>query len=208
MASLVVPAAGFLQATGDPWDPFRLVDPSGEVVQPVAVFLRDLQAAGRTVATQRSYGMDLLRWFRFCWATGVPWDQATRSEARDFCLWIQIAAKPGGHCRGTERGVSAGETAADIASAAPKRRAANPVTGKPGPGGRYAASTAAHCESVLRQFYDFHLEAGSGPMVNPFPLDRRRQGGRASQPDDRPPRRAVRPVPAPAGPADPAQHPR
>src|SRR5436190_11572385 len=31
----------FLQATGDPWDPFRLVDPSGEVVQPVAVFLRE-----------------------------------------------------------------------------------------------------------------------------------------------------------------------
>ena len=32
---------------------------------------------------------------------------------------------------------------------------------------------------MLRQFYDFHLEAGSGPMVNPFPLDRRRSGGRA-----------------------------
>jgi integrase len=180
MASLVVPPAGFLQATGDPWDPFRLVDPSGEVVQPVAVFLRDLQAAGRMVATQRSYGMDLLRWFRFCWATGVPWDQATRSEARDFCRWIQIAAKPVSLRRTrAERGGATGETAADIAVTAPERRAANRVTGKPGPGGRYAASTAAHCESVLRQFYDFHLEAGSGPMVNPFPLDRRRSGGRA-----------------------------
>ena len=179
MASLVVPRAGFLQATGGPWDLYRLVDPSGEVVGPVAVYLRDLQAAGRTAATQRSYGMDLLRWFRFCWAIGVPWDQATRSEARDFCRWIQIAAKPGGPRRRTERGGSAGEAAADIASAAPKRGAANPVTGKPGPGGRYAASTAAHCESVLRQFYDFHLEAGSGPMVNPFPLDRQRRGGRA-----------------------------
>jgi integrase len=174
MASLVVPRAGFLQATGGPWDPYRLVGPSGEVVGPVTVYLRDLQAAGRTAATQRSYGMDLLRWFRFCWAIGVPWDQATRSEARDFCRWIQIAAKPGGPRRRTE-----GETAADIASTAHKRRAANPVTGKPGPGGRYAASTAAHCESVLRQFYDFHLEAGSGPMVNPFPLDRQRRGGRA-----------------------------
>jgi hypothetical protein len=179
MASLVVPRAGFLQATGGPWDPYRLVDRWGEVAGPVAVYLRDLQAAGRTAATQRSYGMDLLRWFRFCWAIGVPWDQVTRSEARDFCRWIQIAAKPGGARRRTGRGGSAGEAAADIAPAAPKRRAANPVTGKPGPGGRYAASTAAHCESVLRQFYDFHLEAGSGPMVNPFPLDRRRRGGRA-----------------------------
>ena len=44
---------------------------------------------------------------------------------------------------------------------------------------RYEASTVAHCESVLRGFYDFHLEAGTGPMVNPFPLSRHRSGGRA-----------------------------
>ena len=37
----------------------------------------------------------------------------------------------------------------------------------------------AHCESVLRGFYAFHLEAGTGPMVNPFPLARgRRAAGR------------------------------
>jgi len=54
----------------------------------------------------------------------------------------------------------------------------SPVAGKPAPGGGYSASTAAHSESVLRQFYDFHLEAGSGPMVNPFPLDRVRRIGR------------------------------
>jgi len=179
MASLVVPRAGLLQATGGPWDPYRLVDPSGEVVGPVTVYLRDLQAAGRTAATQRSYGMDLLRWFRFCWATGVPWDQATRSEARDFCRWIQIAAKPVSPRWRTGRSEAAGETA-DVAVIPSARRTANPVTGKRAPGGGYAASTAAHCESVLRQFYDFHLEAGSGPMVNPFPLGRGRRGGRAS----------------------------
>jgi site-specific recombinase XerD len=37
----------------------------------------------------------------------------------------------------------------------------------------------AHSETVLRAFYDFHREAGSGPAVNPFPLDRSRRGGRA-----------------------------
>jgi len=51
----------------------------------------------------------------------------------------------------------------------------NPVTGKASPGSGYAAVTAAHCESVLRGFYDFHLEAGSGPMVNPFPMSRHRE---------------------------------
>ena len=179
MASLVVAQVGFLQATGGPWDPYRLVDPSGEIVGPVTVYLRDLQAAGRTAATQRSYGVDLLRWFRFCWATGVPWDQATRSEARDFCRWIQIAAKPVSPRWRTGGSEAAGERSADVAVTTPARRTANLVTGKPAPGGGYAASTAAHCESVLRQFYDFHLEAGSGPMVNPFPLDRRRRGVRA-----------------------------
>ena len=47
------------------------------------------------------------------------------------------------------------------------------------PGEAYAPSVRAHSETVLRSFYDFHLEAGTGPMVNPFPLDRSRRGGRA-----------------------------
>jgi site-specific recombinase XerD len=141
VAGLVVPLAGGLRETGDPWEPFRLVDPAGEMVAPAAAYLRDVQACGRSEATLRSYGMDLLRWFRFCWAAGLEWDQATRAEAGDFCRWLRIA-------------------------------------GKPGAGGGYAVATVAHCETVLRHFYDFHLEAGTGPMVNPFPLDRGR-GGRA-----------------------------
>ena len=53
-----------------------------------------LQAAGRSELTIRSYGMDLLRWFRFLWAIGVPWSHAVRSDARDFCRWLQVAGKP------------------------------------------------------------------------------------------------------------------
>jgi len=82
LAALAVPRAGRLLETGDPWEPYRLVDASGCAVVPVTAYLQDLQAAGRPAATQRSYAMDLLRWFRFCWAIGVSWDQATRAEAR------------------------------------------------------------------------------------------------------------------------------
>jgi integrase len=46
-------------------------------------------------------------------------------------------------------------------------------------GQAYAPSVRAHCETVLRSFYDFHVEAGTGPLVNPFPLDRSRRAGRA-----------------------------
>jgi site-specific recombinase XerD len=43
----------------------------------------------------------------------------------------------------------------------------------------YAASVRAHNETVLRGFYEFHREVGTGPILNPFPLDRGRGGRRA-----------------------------
>jgi integrase len=159
LATVVVPAVGRLAESGDPWEPYRLVDRAGVPVEAVGVFLRDLQAAGRTPATARSYGMDLLRWFRFLWAVEVAWDRATRFEARDFCRWLQVAGKPvRPHWR------------------RPDQPAA---TAAPGAGRVYAASVRAHSETVLRCFYDFHRDAGTGPILNPFPLDRSRRGRRA-----------------------------
>jgi hypothetical protein len=60
---VVVVREGSLKATGDPWEPYRVVGPDGAKVEAVSAFLADLHAAGRSVATLRSYGMDLLRWF-------------------------------------------------------------------------------------------------------------------------------------------------
>ena len=97
LALLTVPAAGSLAATGSQAEPYRLVDPAGAPVLAATAYFRDLQAAGRSAATVRSYGMDLLRWFRFLWAAGVPWEQATRAEARDFSRWLQVPGRPGGH---------------------------------------------------------------------------------------------------------------
>jgi hypothetical protein len=162
LSGLVVPLLGSLEATGDPFQAYRLVDGDGGVVEPAAMFFAELTACGRPATTQRSYGMDLLRWFRFLWALGVDWDQATRVEARDFCRWLQVAVKPARpHWRypaGGAPGSGTGPAAARV----------NAVTGKPSRGDRYEAATVAHCESVLRGFYDFHLEAGTGPMLNPF----------------------------------------
>ncbi|MFD9669884.1 hypothetical protein ACFWAY_51500 [Rhodococcus sp. NPDC059968] len=74
LSGLVVPLLGSLEATGDLFEPYRLVDGDGAVVVPVAAFFAELAAFGRPATTQRSYGMDLLRWFRFLWALGVGWD--------------------------------------------------------------------------------------------------------------------------------------
>lgn len=149
---------GQLVDTGEAGDPYRLVDGDGAVVEAVTEYFRDLQAAGRSTATLRSYGLDLLRWFRFLWACGVEWKRATRIEARDFCRWLVIAGKPERpHWR----------SSAAVVLAEP--------TGVP-----YAASVRAHNETVLRGFYDFHRDAGTGPIINPFPLDRARRGTRAN----------------------------
>ena len=94
LAALVVPLAGSVTATGDVFRPFRLLDADGSPVGAVDVFLAEVQAAGRSVATQRSYALDVLRWLRFCWAIEVPWDQATSCEARDFIRWMTSAVKP------------------------------------------------------------------------------------------------------------------
>jgi integrase len=134
----------------------------GATIDAVAVFFRELLAAGRSAATARSYGMDLLRWFRFLWALDVPWDRAARTEARDFSRWLQVGGKPvRAHWRRRDE-VATGLSAVTPAS------------------GPYATSVRAHSETVLRSFYDFHRDAGSGPVLNPFPLDRSRRGRRAN----------------------------
>ena len=159
LAALVVPQAGRLLATGNRYEPYRLADPDGAVVEAVAAYFRDLLAGGRAASTIRSYGLDLLRWFRFLWAgSGVAWDRATRVEARDFSRWLLVAGK----------------------QSRPHWRTALAATAAPsGAGEAYAPSVRAHSETVLRSFYDFHRDAGTGPVINPFPLDRSRRGGRA-----------------------------
>lgn len=157
LAGLAVPQVGRIEGTSDPWMPWQLLDSAGVPVEPVGEFFRDLQAAGRSPATARSYGMDLLRWFRFLWAIDIGWDRATRVEARDFCRWMLVAGKPSRpHWR------SPGKVSDSLSSSV-----------------AYAPSVRAHSETVLRTFYEFHLEMGTGPIMNPFPLDRARRGGRA-----------------------------
>ena len=110
LASVVVPAVGRLVESSDPWEPYRLVDLTGAPVDAVGAFLRDLQAAGRTAATARSYGMDLLRWFRFLWAVDVAWDRATRGEAdlAALCRLDELGLKVTGATQRLESGRAIG----------------------------------------------------------------------------------------------------
>src|SRR5205823_8882144 len=123
---------GSVEATGDPFLPYRLVDAAGAPISAVAAYFAELAACGRPATTLRSYGMDLLWWFRFLSAVGVDWEKATRVEARDFCRWLTVAPKPARpHWRRPE----------DPPPVHPKRSAPNALTGKRPPGSLYAPAT-------------------------------------------------------------------
>ncbi|GAA0896734.1 site-specific integrase [Streptomyces asiaticus] len=171
LVSFVLPETGELAETADPARPYALLDADGAVVIPVEAFFAELQACSRPATTVRSYGMDLLRWWRFLSSWGVAWDRATRVEARDFTRWMQIAPKPTRvHWRHRVP-----DGAARSRESRPLAGVPNPVTGRAGPGLLYSASTQAHSETVLRSFYAFHLEEGTGPILNPFPTARERR---------------------------------
>ncbi|MFE2597324.1 tyrosine-type recombinase/integrase [Streptomyces sp. NPDC059396] len=169
-----MPQIGRLEETKRAEEPYRLLAPSNVVVEPMAEWFAELQAASKPPTTIRSYGMDLLRWYRFLWTLEIPWDRATGADARNFARWLQLANKPVRlHWRYQKIGLPPGGIPRQTR---PDRGIPNTVTGKAGPGEKYAPTTRAHCETVLRTFYDFHCdEGGAGPLIDPFPLDRSRR---------------------------------
>ncbi len=94
LTGFVLPQVGRMVETADPWMPYQLVDDSGSVVEPVAAFFAELQAQATPSSTIRSYGMDLLRWWRFLAVWEIRRDRVERVDARDFMRWMAIADKP------------------------------------------------------------------------------------------------------------------
>jgi integrase len=144
--------------------PYVVVDAAGREVEPVSGYLRDMQLGDASSLTCRSYGHDLLRWFRLLWAVDVGWEQATDREAAALVGWLRSArnpqrrrSKPGGYPAGS----------------------VNPTTGKPVPASGYAAATIAHNLSVVHGFYAFHRHFGRGPVLNPVPENKSRRAALA-----------------------------
>ncbi|TQC42989.1 site-specific integrase [Rhodococcus sp. WS4] len=146
----VVPAEGVV--------PWLVVDPDGVPVEPVRRFLTDFVARDNSLSSVYSYAYGLLRWWRWLQAVGVEWDRATPAEVRDLVLWLKQAEKP----RRSPRTVSAA-TAGTV----------NPITRKQYLDDKYKPNTTRHSNAVVRSFYEFWIELGEGPLINPVPLDRR-----------------------------------
>lgn len=142
-----IPAAPYWQVLG----PDDLPIPS------VEQYLLDFWARGMSTASVESYARDLLRWFRFLWASGKVWNPVSRDDVRDFVAALREASK-------------------DVSRRRPVP-AVNEVSGKPYLTDQYSPRTINHNLSVLSAFYDFHLRALTGPLVNPVP-ERMAPGGR------------------------------
>lgn len=56
--------------------PYAVVDEAGREIEVFSVYLRDLVSTAMSPLTVRSYGNDLLRWWRSLELIGLPWDQA------------------------------------------------------------------------------------------------------------------------------------
>jgi hypothetical protein len=129
--------------------PYAVIDGAGREIEVFSVFLRDLVLTDMSPLTVRSYGNDLLRWWRVLQLIGVPWDQAGRSEVEVMVGWMRSAMNP------------------------QRRQGAawlvNPRTGKRPLGEGYAPSTINHALAVIASFYTFHARFGRGPVVNPVP---------------------------------------
>ena len=134
-----------------------VLDADGNEVTAASAWLMDLYLTDYPPSTLRSYAFDLLSWYRFLWAVGVPWQQATRAEVRDWVRWMRTTENA--QRRRSSRG-------------RPPPGTVNVLTGKPYLPEGLAPSTINHALSTLTSFYDFAVESDLGPMVNPVPRTR------------------------------------
>lgn len=151
-----LPPIGEVRTTDDLLLPYLVVDEEGRGIEPFSAFLRDMMLGDASPLTCRSYGHDLLRWWRLLGLVAVPWDQATRSEVELLVGWLRSARNPQ-----RERKQDGSAPAGSV----------NLRTGKPTLRQGYARSTINHALSVLSAFYAFHMHFGRGPVVSPVPAD-------------------------------------
>jgi len=144
--------------------PYVVVDAAGREVEPVSSYLRDLLLSDVSPLTCRSYGHDLLRWFRLLWAVDVGWEQATERDAATLVGWLRVARNPQ-----RKRRMPGGHPAGSV----------NPKTGKPVPASGYTPATIAHNLTAVHGFYAFHRHFGRGPAINPVPENKSRRAALA-----------------------------
>ena len=152
-----LPTNGGLRRQDPPLLPWSVVDDAGREIEPLVSFLRDLALSDSSPLMLRSYGYDLLRWWRLLSVVEVDWKQATRADVEVLVGWLRTSPNP--QRRGTP-----GSAPADTV---------HPRTGKTTLRAGYSAGTINHALTVISGFYAFHAYFGRGPASNPVPASGR-----------------------------------
>lgn len=149
-----LPRIGAVVAGPGAWLPFVVVDAGGVEVDAVSSYLRVLMVGDASALTCRSYGHDLLRWYRLLWAVGTDWQGATEAEVALLVSWMRHAPNPQRRRRRAESSPAG---------------SVNLKTGKPSLAQGYAPRTINHCLTVISNLYAHHARQGAGPVINPVP---------------------------------------
>lgn len=157
---IVLPAFGCVRPGETASMAWAVVDASGREIEPISAFLVDLSLSDISPLTLRSYGFDLLRWWRLLSLVRIEWDRASRAEAELLVGWMRHAPNDQRR-RSSATAVSSGSV--------------NLRTGKPTLRPGYAPSTINHALTVVSAFYAFHGHFGRGPLLNPVPANARRR---------------------------------
>lgn len=89
-AAELLPAVGRVEEQGS--SPRWLVVFPDEVHEPSREWFRDLAASDCSSLTLRSYGYDLLRWFRFLHVVGIARNMARREQVRGLVEYLREAS--------------------------------------------------------------------------------------------------------------------
>ncbi len=174
LMNLAVPRVGELEPVSS-LTGVRLVDGDGAEVTAVTDFLSSLLACGASTSSLRSYGMALLRWWRFLAGVNIAWDRATRVEVRDFVLWMRSPSKrppDGGPARSAYAPATIDHNLAVLAGFYADRMAAGtgPVV-NPVPAGSGAGGERPHAHHNPMQPFARHRRA---PLRQKLPARRPR----------------------------------
>lgn len=92
--TVALPVSGSVTAGTGSLPPFVVLDEHGTEIEPLVGFLRDLALGDVSPLTCRSYGYDLLRWWRVLGCRGVAWDRASEAEVAVLVGWLRNAPNP------------------------------------------------------------------------------------------------------------------
>lgn len=157
--SRTLPGLGRVERGASGSLPWVVTGRTGDEIEPVSTFLRDLMLTDMSPLTARSSAADLLRWWRMLDIL-ASWESVTRSEVEMLVGWMRCAPN-----RQWDR----------QRAGSPPAGAVNVRAFKPALRVGCAPSSINHALSMLSSVYALPRPVQVGPVTNPVPTNAARR---------------------------------